>query len=125
MKVRSSVFATFILLSEVIGIALFLRGFFPVPVKSSLASNNRLSDLPAEPLTGELTPPPAVMLFINEFTSIVLRNLLWATKTGAHQLSMRVCGIGDLLISTKTLLYVQEVPRTHLASPSPCLKGWW
>uniref|UniRef100_A0A671Y9C8 Phosphatidylinositol glycan anchor biosynthesis class G (EMM blood group) n=1 Tax=Sparus aurata TaxID=8175 RepID=A0A671Y9C8_SPAAU len=52
MKVRSSVFASFILISEVIGIALFLRGFFPVPVKSSLSAKNRLSDLPAEPLTG-------------------------------------------------------------------------
>uniref|UniRef100_A0A3Q3W7U4 GPI ethanolamine phosphate transferase 2 C-terminal domain-containing protein n=1 Tax=Mola mola TaxID=94237 RepID=A0A3Q3W7U4_MOLML len=53
MKVRSSVFASFILISEVIGIALFLRGFFPVPVKSSLSSKSKLSDLPAEPLTGD------------------------------------------------------------------------
>ncbi|CAJ1058367.1 LOW QUALITY PROTEIN: GPI ethanolamine phosphate transferase 2 [Xyrichtys novacula] len=52
MKVRSSVFASFILIFEGIGIALFLRGFFPVPVKSSFSSKNRLSDLPAEPLTG-------------------------------------------------------------------------
>lgn len=55
MKVRSSVFASFILIFEVIGIALFLRGFFPVPVKSSFSSKNKLSDLPAEPLTGEFT----------------------------------------------------------------------
>ncbi|XP_042274748.1 GPI ethanolamine phosphate transferase 2 [Thunnus maccoyii] len=52
MKVRSSVFASFILIFEVIGISLFLRGFFPVPVKSSLSSQSKLSDLPAEPLTG-------------------------------------------------------------------------
>ncbi|XP_028271461.1 GPI ethanolamine phosphate transferase 2 isoform X2 [Parambassis ranga] len=52
MKIRSSVFASFILIFEVIGIALFLRGFFPVPVRSSLSSKNKLSDLPAEPLTG-------------------------------------------------------------------------
>ncbi|XP_075899504.1 GPI ethanolamine phosphate transferase 2, catalytic subunit [Nelusetta ayraudi] len=52
MKVRSSVFATFILICEVVGVALFLRGFFPVPVKSSLPSKSKLSDLPAEPLTG-------------------------------------------------------------------------
>uniref|UniRef100_A0A3P8QVL6 GPI ethanolamine phosphate transferase 2 C-terminal domain-containing protein n=1 Tax=Astatotilapia calliptera TaxID=8154 RepID=A0A3P8QVL6_ASTCA len=52
MKVRSSVFASFILIFEVIGIALFLRGFFPVPVKSSFSSKSKLSDLPAEPLTG-------------------------------------------------------------------------
>lgn len=62
MKVRSSVFASFILISEVIGIALFLRGFFPVPVKSSLSAKNRLSDLPAEPLTGELRASPASRL---------------------------------------------------------------
>lgn len=64
MKVRTSVFATLILMSEVIGIALFLRGFFPVPIKSSLASKNRLSDLPAEPLSGELEPSPA-LTFVN------------------------------------------------------------
>ncbi|XP_029917532.1 GPI ethanolamine phosphate transferase 2 [Myripristis murdjan] len=52
MKVRSSVFASFILIFEVIGVALFLRGFFPVPVKSSFSSKSKLSDQPAEPLTG-------------------------------------------------------------------------
>lgn len=53
MKVRSSIFASTILILEVVGVALFLRGFFPVPVKSSLPSKNKLSDLPPEPLTGE------------------------------------------------------------------------
>ncbi|KAI9515795.1 hypothetical protein NQZ68_022149 [Dissostichus eleginoides] len=52
MKVRSSVFASFILILEGIGVALFLRGFFPVPLKSSVSSKNKLSDLPVEPLTG-------------------------------------------------------------------------
>uniref|UniRef100_UPI003AAE5B8F GPI ethanolamine phosphate transferase 2 isoform X6 n=1 Tax=Centroberyx gerrardi TaxID=166262 RepID=UPI003AAE5B8F len=52
MKVRSSVFASFILIFEVIGVALFLRGFFPAPVKSSFSSKSKLSDVPAEPLTG-------------------------------------------------------------------------
>ncbi|XP_053735789.1 GPI ethanolamine phosphate transferase 2 isoform X2 [Synchiropus splendidus] len=52
MKVRSSVFASFILIFEVIGVALFLRGFFPLPVKSSVASKNKLSELPPEPLAG-------------------------------------------------------------------------
>ncbi|XP_057706995.1 GPI ethanolamine phosphate transferase 2 [Corythoichthys intestinalis] len=52
MKVRSSAFASFILIFEVLGVALFLRGFFPLPVKSSLSSKNRLEDLPAEPLSG-------------------------------------------------------------------------
>ncbi|XP_010731161.2 GPI ethanolamine phosphate transferase 2 [Larimichthys crocea] len=52
MKLRSSVFASFILTLEVIGMALFLRGFFPAPVKSSLPSKSKLSDLPREPLSG-------------------------------------------------------------------------
>uniref|UniRef100_A0A672F612 Phosphatidylinositol glycan anchor biosynthesis class G n=1 Tax=Salarias fasciatus TaxID=181472 RepID=A0A672F612_SALFA len=52
MKVRSSVFASFILIFEVVGIALFLRGFFPVPVKSSFSSKSSLSDQPKEPLAG-------------------------------------------------------------------------
>ncbi|XP_061542655.1 GPI ethanolamine phosphate transferase 2 [Phycodurus eques] len=51
MKVRSSAFASFILMFEVLGVALFLRGFFPAPVKS-LSSKSSLEDLPAEPLSG-------------------------------------------------------------------------
>lgn len=70
MKLRSSLFATFILICEAVGVALFLRGFFPVPVKSSLSSKSRLSDLPAEPLTGELSSldaasSPSTVLFPN------------------------------------------------------------
>ncbi|KAL0973667.1 hypothetical protein UPYG_G00208110 [Umbra pygmaea] len=49
MKVRSSVFASFCLILEVLGIGLFLRGFFPVPIKSSFTSKSQLSDLPTEP----------------------------------------------------------------------------
>ncbi|XP_035600561.1 GPI ethanolamine phosphate transferase 2-like [Oncorhynchus keta] len=52
MRVRSSVFASFCLILEVLSVALFLRGFFPVPVKSSFSSKSKLSDLPAEPFTG-------------------------------------------------------------------------
>ncbi|XP_061901282.1 GPI ethanolamine phosphate transferase 2 isoform X2 [Entelurus aequoreus] len=55
MKVRSSVFASLIVILEVVGVAVFLRGFFPVPVKLSLSSRSRLADLPLEPLTG--SPP--------------------------------------------------------------------
>ncbi|XP_036424535.1 GPI ethanolamine phosphate transferase 2 [Colossoma macropomum] len=63
MRLSSSVFASFCLLIELVGIALFLRGFFPVPVKSSLSSKSKLSDLPAEPLAGNSpnstkVPPP-------------------------------------------------------------------
>ncbi|XP_068596475.1 GPI ethanolamine phosphate transferase 2 [Brachionichthys hirsutus] len=61
MKVRSSVFASSLLICEVIGVAVFLRGFFPVSVKSSLSSKSKLSDVPAEPLTGSppnFTTPP-------------------------------------------------------------------
>ncbi|XP_066505379.1 GPI ethanolamine phosphate transferase 2 isoform X3 [Hoplias malabaricus] len=52
MKLSSSVFASLCLFIELLGIALFLRGFFPIPVKSSLTSKGQLSDLPAEPLAG-------------------------------------------------------------------------
>uniref|UniRef100_A0A8C6U0X7 Phosphatidylinositol glycan anchor biosynthesis class G n=1 Tax=Neogobius melanostomus TaxID=47308 RepID=A0A8C6U0X7_9GOBI len=57
MKVRSSVFACFILVCEVLGVALFLRGFFPAPVKSTLSSNSRLSELPPEPRPNASLPP--------------------------------------------------------------------
>ncbi|XP_054453576.1 GPI ethanolamine phosphate transferase 2 isoform X2 [Anoplopoma fimbria] len=70
MRVRSSVFASFVLVFEVIGVALFLRGFFPVPLKSSFSSNNKLSDLPAEPLTG--SPPNSSRLPQPLFTRVVV-----------------------------------------------------
>ncbi|MBN3321116.1 PIGG transferase, partial [Atractosteus spatula] len=63
MKIRSSIFASLCLVIEVFGIVLFLRGFFPVPVKSSFSSKSKVSDLPLEPLEGHAanssrTPPP-------------------------------------------------------------------
>uniref|UniRef100_A0A3B3YN03 Phosphatidylinositol glycan anchor biosynthesis class G n=1 Tax=Poecilia mexicana TaxID=48701 RepID=A0A3B3YN03_9TELE len=70
MRVRSSVFACFILIFEVLGVALFLRGFFPVPVKSSFSSKSRLSDLPAEPLAG--SPPNSTRLPQPLFRRVVL-----------------------------------------------------
>ncbi|XP_051929477.1 GPI ethanolamine phosphate transferase 2 [Hippocampus zosterae] len=50
MKLRSSAFASIILIFEVLAVALFLRGFFPVPVKSSLSKIRQ--ELPMEPLSG-------------------------------------------------------------------------
>uniref|UniRef100_A0A3B5LHS5 GPI ethanolamine phosphate transferase 2 n=1 Tax=Xiphophorus couchianus TaxID=32473 RepID=A0A3B5LHS5_9TELE len=70
MRVRSSVFACFILIFEVLGVALFLRGFFPVPVKSSFSSKSKLSDLPAEPLAG--SPPNYTRLPQPLFRRVVL-----------------------------------------------------
>lgn len=55
MRLSSSVFALLCLMCEVLSIALFLRGFFPVPVKSSFSSKSKVSDFPAEPLTGSGT----------------------------------------------------------------------
>ncbi|XP_058653768.1 GPI ethanolamine phosphate transferase 2 isoform X4 [Onychostoma macrolepis] len=52
MKLSSSVFALLCLLCEIVSIALFLRGFFPVPVKSSFSDKNKVTDFPAEPQTG-------------------------------------------------------------------------
>uniref|UniRef100_A0A8B9G6B3 Phosphatidylinositol glycan anchor biosynthesis class G n=1 Tax=Amazona collaria TaxID=241587 RepID=A0A8B9G6B3_9PSIT len=48
MRLRSGVFASSCLLVEVLGVALFLRGFFPVPVRS-LPRREARGDLPAEP----------------------------------------------------------------------------
>ncbi|XP_067314208.1 GPI ethanolamine phosphate transferase 2 isoform X2 [Pseudorasbora parva] len=52
MKLSSSVFALLCLICEIVSIALFLRGFFPVPVKSSFSAKSKLTDFPAEPQTG-------------------------------------------------------------------------
>ncbi|XP_030327196.1 GPI ethanolamine phosphate transferase 2 isoform X6 [Strigops habroptila] len=48
MRLRSGVFASSCLLVEVLGVALFLRGFFPVPVRS-LPRREARGDPPAEP----------------------------------------------------------------------------
>ncbi|KAK2890811.1 hypothetical protein Q8A67_013454 [Cirrhinus molitorella] len=52
MKLSSSVFALLCLICEIVSIALFLRGFFPVPVKSSFSAKSKVNDFPAEPQTG-------------------------------------------------------------------------
>ncbi|XP_073676295.1 GPI ethanolamine phosphate transferase 2-like [Garra rufa] len=52
MKLSSSVFALLCLICEIVSIALFLRGFFPVPVKSSFSAKSQVTDFPAEPQTG-------------------------------------------------------------------------
>ncbi|KAM9507412.1 GPI ethanolamine phosphate transferase 2 isoform 3-T3 [Guaruba guarouba] len=48
MRLRSGVFAASCLLVEVLGVALFLRGFFPVPVRS-LPRREARGGFPAEP----------------------------------------------------------------------------
>ncbi|XP_074711637.1 GPI ethanolamine phosphate transferase 2, catalytic subunit isoform X1 [Strix uralensis] len=48
MRLRSGVFASACLLVEALGVALFLRGFFPVPVRS-LPRREARGDPPAEP----------------------------------------------------------------------------
>ncbi|OPJ61963.1 GPI ethanolamine phosphate transferase 2 [Patagioenas fasciata monilis] len=48
MRLRSGVFASSCLLMEALGVALFLRGFFPVPIRS-LSRREVRGDPPAEP----------------------------------------------------------------------------
>lgn len=61
MKVGSSVLACCCLLVQVVGLALFLRGFFPVPVRSQ-SRRSSASDIPKEPsaagLSSNWTQPP-------------------------------------------------------------------
>ncbi|XP_056430891.1 GPI ethanolamine phosphate transferase 2 [Hyla sarda] len=52
MKVGSSVLACCCLLIQVLGLALFLRGFFPVPVRSQ-SRKSSISEIPAEPWAGK------------------------------------------------------------------------
>ncbi|KAM4752597.1 GPI ethanolamine phosphate transferase 2 isoform 2-T2 [Cyanocitta cristata] len=56
MRLRSGVFASSCLLVQALGVALFLRGFFPVPVRS-LPGREARADPPAEP-----APPGAGMV---------------------------------------------------------------
>uniref|UniRef100_A0A670K0P1 Uncharacterized protein n=1 Tax=Podarcis muralis TaxID=64176 RepID=A0A670K0P1_PODMU len=48
MRLRSGVFASACLLVQALGVGLFLRGFFPVPVRS-LPRSGALAGPPAEP----------------------------------------------------------------------------
>ncbi|XP_018615203.1 GPI ethanolamine phosphate transferase 2 isoform X3 [Scleropages formosus] len=86
MKVRSSVFASLCLLLEVCGIALFLRGFFPVPVKSSFTSKSKLSDLPAEPLSSgngpntSKVPPPLFKRVVIVLIDALREDFVFGTK---------------------------------------------
>lgn len=60
MRLRSGVFASSCLMVEALGVALFLRGFFPVPVRS-LPRREARGDLPAEPAPpgpGKPSSPP-------------------------------------------------------------------
>ncbi|CAJ0959970.1 unnamed protein product, partial [Ranitomeya imitator] len=52
MKVGSSGWACCCLLVQVLGLALFLRGFFPVPVRSQ-TRKSRVSEIAAEPWAGK------------------------------------------------------------------------
>ncbi|XP_069818573.1 GPI ethanolamine phosphate transferase 2 [Dendropsophus ebraccatus] len=52
MKVGSSVLACSCLVIQVLGLALFLRGFFPVPVRSQ-SRKSSISEVPAEPWAGK------------------------------------------------------------------------
>ncbi|XP_025954482.2 GPI ethanolamine phosphate transferase 2 [Dromaius novaehollandiae] len=62
MRLRSGVFASSCLLVEALGVALFLRGFFPLPVRSLPRSEAR-RDPPAEP-----APPGSGM--VSNWTSV-------------------------------------------------------
>ncbi|XP_075459810.1 GPI ethanolamine phosphate transferase 2, catalytic subunit isoform X4 [Ascaphus truei] len=62
MRVGSSVLASCCLLVQVLGLALFLRGFFPVPVRSQ-SRKTSTSETPPEPAAGTISnwtslPPP-------------------------------------------------------------------
>ncbi|TRY93959.1 hypothetical protein DNTS_021114 [Danionella cerebrum] len=63
MKLSSSVFALLCLICEVLALALFLRGFFPVPVKSAFSSKSQVSELPAEPHTGNFSSRAPAPIF--------------------------------------------------------------
>ncbi|XP_072112402.1 GPI ethanolamine phosphate transferase 2 isoform X1 [Mobula birostris] len=52
MRLRSSLFGCCGLLVQLFGMALFLRGFFPVPARSSGSTKAKVSDVPVEPAGG-------------------------------------------------------------------------
>lgn len=106
MKVRSSVFASFILIFEVIGVALFLRGFFPVPVKSSFSSKSKLADQPAEPLTGGLASAHQLLALV--FTR--LSSCIWSCEKHSNW--------------TNDAFDFQGAPTTPPGLPSPSSSGW-
>ncbi|XP_078066224.1 GPI ethanolamine phosphate transferase 2, catalytic subunit isoform X4 [Mustelus asterias] len=62
MRLRSSLFACCGLLLLLAGMAMFLRGFFPAPLRSFGSLKARVAEIPAEPvsgLTSNWTKPPS------------------------------------------------------------------
>ncbi|GCB73369.1 hypothetical protein scyTo_0002505 [Scyliorhinus torazame] len=62
MRLRSSLFACCGLLVQLFGMAVFMRGFFPAPVKSFGSVKAKVSEIPGEPvlgLTSNWTRPPS------------------------------------------------------------------
>eukprot|EP00061_Rhincodon_typus_P000403 g11592.t1 len=52
MRLRSSLFACCGLLGILFGMAVFLRGFFPTPLKSFGSAKAKVSEIPGEPVLG-------------------------------------------------------------------------
>lgn len=61
MRLGSGAFAACCVVIEVLGVALFLRGFFPAPVRSSSRAEQRAEPAAPEPSAGTDPSPPALL----------------------------------------------------------------
>lgn len=64
MRLGSGAFAASCVAIEVIGVAIFIRGFFPAPVRSSASSEHGAETPAPEPVAGIRPPLPVVPAFI-------------------------------------------------------------
>lgn len=84
MRLGSGTFAAGCVVIEVLGVALFLRGFFPAPVFSG---TERQAESPPEPSAGTTAPrlPPASLLPGPYFalTSLSSSSSSWGSRGGS------------------------------------------
>ncbi|XP_053321061.1 GPI ethanolamine phosphate transferase 2 [Spea bombifrons] len=93
MKVGSSVLACCCLLIQVLGLALFLRGFFPVPVRSQSRKSSS-SEIPAEPAAGTKSnwtdlPPPLFKKTVILLIDALREDFVFGPKGKEHMPYMR------------------------------------
>ncbi|XP_040273541.1 GPI ethanolamine phosphate transferase 2 [Bufo bufo] len=116
MKVGSAVLACCCLVIQVLGLALFLRGFFPVPVRSQ-ARKSSLSEIPAEPWAGKTSnwtqlPHPLFKRVVILLIDALRQDFVFGVKGKEH-----MPYITQLIEKGSTLSFIAEATAPTVTMP--------
>ncbi|KAG8594441.1 hypothetical protein GDO81_001205 [Engystomops pustulosus] len=116
MKVGASVLACCCLLIQVLGLALFLRGFFPLPVRSQ-ARKSSISEIPAEPWAGKTSnwtqlPHPLFKKVVIVLIDALRQDFVFGVKGKEH---MRY--VTQLIEKGSTLSYIAMATAPTVTMP--------